>query len=90
MTDSIVRAATFAAPIERFRAAIADHRAFGSWFGVALASPFRLSETATGRITHPGYEHFRWAATVTAIDAPHRFAFTWHPDAVDPAVDYDA
>lgn len=90
MTDSLERTVDLAAPIARVWRALTDHVEFGSWFRVAIEAPFAVGETATGFITHKGYEHVRWAARVVAMDAPHRFAFTWHPYAVDPAVDYEA
>uniref|UniRef100_UPI001952BFB7 SRPBCC family protein n=1 Tax=Escherichia coli TaxID=562 RepID=UPI001952BFB7 len=39
-------------------------------------------------ITYPGYEHVKWQARVKEMVAPRLFSFTWHPYAVDPAVDY--
>ena len=90
MTDSLERTVDLAAPIARVWRALTDYVEFGSWFRVAIEAPFAVGETATGFITHKGYEHVRWAARVVAMDAPHRFAFTWHPYAVDPAVDYEA
>ncbi len=70
--------------------ALTDHRQFGQWFRVKLDGPFVLGETSRGHITYPGYEHLKWEAVVTAIEPEHRFAFTWHPYAVDPEVDYAA
>lgn len=88
MTDRIERTVTLAAPVDRVWRALTDHAEFGAWFRVEIAAPFAVGERATGQITHPGYEHVVWQATITAMDAPRLFAFTWHPYAVDPAVDY--
>ncbi len=88
MTNSIERTIDIQAPIERVWRALTDHREFGAWFRVKLDGPFVPGALATGQITHPGFEHVRWEARIVAIEAPHRFAFTWHPYAVDPAVDY--
>jgi uncharacterized protein YndB with AHSA1/START domain len=88
--DRIEKSIDLKAPIERVWRAVTDHEEFGTWFGVKLGSPFAVGETARGRITHPGYEHVVLAAKVVDIDRPRRFAFTWHPHAVDPAVDYSA
>jgi uncharacterized protein YndB with AHSA1/START domain len=41
-----------------------------------------------GKITHPDYEHVVWHATVQKMEPEHYFSFTWHPYAVDPAIDY--
>lgn len=89
MADVIERSIDLDAPIGRVWRALTDHREFGAWFRVAIDAPFVVGEPATGRITHPGYEHVRWNVRIVAMDAPDRFAFTWHPYAVDPAIDYD-
>lgn len=52
------------------------------------ASPSTAPSDAHGKITHPGYEHLTFHAVVQDIDPPSYFAFTWHPYAVDVAVDY--
>ncbi len=88
MTDNITRKITLDAPIERVWRALTDHREFGEWFRVNLEGPFTVGEVTTGNITHKGYEHVRWNARTVALDEPRRFAFTWHPYAVDPAIDY--
>ena len=88
MTNSIEREIDLKAPIERVWRALTDHREFGAWFRVALDGPFVAGEMSSGRITHPGFEHVRWNARTVAIEPPHRFAFTWHPYAIDPDIDY--
>jgi len=87
-TDRIEQHVVIAAPVERVWRALADHREFGRWFKVAIDAPFRVGEASRGHITHPGYEHVKWDAVVKAMDAPRRFAFTWHPYAIDASVDY--
>ena len=76
------------APIDRVWQAISDHRQFGEWFKVALDQPFEAGKPSTGHITHPGYEHVKWTAEVVTVEPPHRFAFRWHPYAIDPNIDY--
>lgn len=88
--SEIVRQTLMRAPVERVWQALTDHREFGAWFGVALEAPFAVGEAAQGHMTIAGYEHLLWQATVVAIEPPHRFAFTWHPYAVDPDLDYSA
>lgn len=87
-TDRIEKTVELNAPVERVWRALTDHAEFGGWFGVKLDGPFTPGETSTGRITHPGYEHVAWEARVVRMEAPRLFAFTWHPYAVDPDVDY--
>jgi len=90
MTDSIIRTIALSAPVERVWQAITDHEQFGAWFRVKLDGPFQAGESSTGHIAHPGYEHHRWEAKVVAIEPMRRFAFEWHPYAIDPAKDYSA
>ena len=87
-SDSITQTTHVRAPIDRVWRAISDHREFGEWFKVALDQPFEAGKPSTGHITHPGYEHVKWHAEVVAIEPPTRFAFRWHPYAIDPDVDY--
>jgi uncharacterized protein YndB with AHSA1/START domain len=88
MTNRIEKCIDVKAPIERVWRALTDHDEFGEWFGVKLEGPFVAGETARGRITYPGYEHVVLQAEIQKLEAPHYFSFTWHPYAVDPAVDY--
>lgn len=88
MSDSITKQIEINASVSRVWQALTDHKEFGAWFRVKLEGPFRLREVTRGQITHPGYEHLQWAATVTTIEPEHRFAFTWHPFAIDPDTDY--
>lgn len=90
MTDSIERSIVLSAPVERVWRALTDHREFGQWFRVSIDAPFVVGQPATGYMTIKGYEHVRWTVRIAVMDAPLHFAFTWHPYAVDPAVDYDA
>src|SRR5690606_28271507 len=45
-------------------------------------------ELSRGHVTYPGYEHLVWAARIVKMERPRLFSFTWHPNAVDPDVDY--
>jgi uncharacterized protein YndB with AHSA1/START domain len=76
------------APVSRVWRAVTDHREFGEWFKVNIDGPFAPGKISYGNITHPGYEHVKWAATIQAMEPEHFFSFTWHPYAVDPKVDY--
>lgn len=76
------------APISRVWRAITNHREFGEWFRVNLEGPFEVGKTTRGNITWPGYEHLVWKAVVQIIEPERLFSFTWHPYAVNPAIDY--
>ena len=87
-TDQIKRQIALRAPQERVWQALTDYRKFGQWFCVNLEVPFVVGEKAYGQMTYPGFEHFRLEVVVVAIEPMTRFAYTWHPYAVDPKVDY--
>lgn len=88
MSDRIEKTIELKAPVERVWKALTDHEQFGTWFRVKLDGPFVPGEVSRGRITYPGYEHVVWEAKVVSMDKPRLFSFTWHPYAIDPAVDY--
>lgn len=88
MTNRVEKCIELNAPVEKVWRALTDHTEFGEWFRVKLDGPFVPGKVATGRVTHPGYEHVKWEATIQKTHAPHLFSFTWHPYAVDPKVDY--
>lgn len=88
MQDRIEKTVLIDAPVGRVWTALTDHKEFGTWFRVALDGPFRPGEVSTGWITHPGYEHVRWNATVKAMKKPSYFSMSWHPYAIDPDKDY--
>ncbi len=88
MSNRIEKRVELKAPISRVWRALTDHLEFGAWFGVKLDGPFVVGQPASGRITHPGYEHLKWEVTVKQMQPEKLFAFTWHPYAVEPEVDY--
>src|SRR4051812_15951535 len=87
-TDRIEKQIDLKAPVDRVWRALTDHHEFGTWFGVNLEKPFVVNEKTRGKITFEGYQHVTMEVTVVALEAPRRFAYTWHPYAMDPAVDY--
>ncbi len=88
MTDRIEKRLELKAPIARVWQALTDYREFGAWFRVKLEGPFVPGQVARGQITYPGYEHIKWEAVVQQMVPQRLFSFTWHPYAIDPAVDY--
>lgn len=88
MSDRIEKRIELKAPVSRVWRALTDHNEFGEWFRVKLDGPFAPGQVSTGHITYPGYEHIRWEATVQTMEPERVFSFTWHPYAIDPAVDY--
>lgn len=88
MEDIIEKTIEMQAPVERVWRALTDHEEFGQWFSVKIDGPFAVGQLSTGHITYPGYEHVKWEATVTKMEKPRFFSYTWHPYAIDPAIDY--
>ena len=86
--DRIEKRIELNAPLSRVWRALTDYREFGEWFRVKLEGPFEAGEETRGQITWPGYEHLTWRAVIQEIEPEQYFAFTWHPYAVDPAIDY--
>jgi uncharacterized protein YndB with AHSA1/START domain len=88
MTDRIEKRIELKAPVARVWRALTDHREFGKRFRVELEGPFATGQVSRGRITYPGCEHVKWEATVQKMEPERLLSFTWHPYAVDPAVNY--
>ncbi len=86
--NRIERRIELKAPRSRVWKALTDHNEFGQWFGCKLDAPFEEGKTIRGKLTYPGFEHLQWAVDVKKIEPESRFSFTWHPYAIDPAVDY--
>ncbi|MBV9463646.1 MAG: SRPBCC family protein [Verrucomicrobiae bacterium] len=86
--DRIERSVDLDAPVSRVWRALTDHREFGEWFEVKLEKPFAVNQVSRGHITHPGYEHIPWESVVKCIEPEKKFAYSWHPFAIDPKVDY--
>lgn len=98
-TDRIEKRITLKAPISRVWNAISDSQQFGQWFGVRFDGPFVAGKKMVGRITptvvdaeiaksQQPYEGKPFNVTIEAITEPTRFAFRWHPFAVDEKRDY--
>jgi uncharacterized protein YndB with AHSA1/START domain len=99
-TDRIQKQVELRAPIERVWRAISDSHEFGRWFGVRFDGPFVEGAPVTAAIApttvddevakrqepHTGVKS-TWQ--IVAIEPQRRFAYRWHPFAVDPDVDYD-
>ncbi len=90
-TDRIEREILLKAPLARVWQALSNAEEFGQWFGVALAGQtFAAGEMVRGKITGEGCGHADalFEALIVEVTPPNRFAFRWHPYAVDPAIDY--
>ena len=88
MNDRIEKRIELKAPVSRVWKALTDYREFGEWFGVNLEEPFEPGKISRGNVTYPGYEHVQMETTVEKMEPERYFSFTWHPYAIDPAIDY--
>lgn len=94
-TDRIEKQVVLRAPMDRVWRAISDSQEFGRWFGVRIDGPFvpGTSVTATitgttvdGEVAEMQRPHAGAKATwqIVAVEPPRRFAYRWHPFAVEP------
>lgn len=88
MNNKIEKRIELQAPVSRVWRALTDFREFGEWFRVKLEGPFVPGQVSRGQMTYPGYEHLKWEAVVQKMEPERLFSFTWHPNAVDPKMDY--
>jgi uncharacterized protein YndB with AHSA1/START domain len=88
MEDQLQKRIEIAAPIARVWRALTDAQQFGAWFQVKLDGPFSAGHPVGGQLTYPGYEHLRMEVVVQTLTPTSYFAYTWHPYATNPAVDY--
>ncbi|HTM83449.1 MAG TPA: SRPBCC family protein [Mycobacterium sp.] len=99
-TDRIEKRVLLRAPLDRVWPAISDPEQFGTWFGVRFDGPF-VAGTSVNAVMTPTMvdddvaraqqSHAGTAATwqIVAVEPRRRFAYRWHPGAVEPDVDYD-
>ena len=87
-TDRIHKQIVLRAPRARVWRALTDAAEFGAWFGVKIAGQFAPGARVRGQITHKGYEHLVMEIAVERMEPERLFSWRWHPNAIDPAVDY--
>jgi uncharacterized protein YndB with AHSA1/START domain len=101
MSDRIEKRVFLKAPRERVWRAISDAEQFGAWFGVDFDGPFVAGKHLSGRMAptkvdpaiaklQEPYRGAKFDWTVDRIEPIHTMAFSWHPFAIDPAVDYSS
>jgi uncharacterized protein YndB with AHSA1/START domain len=97
--DRIEKTVVLRASREKVWNAIADANQFGAWFGVKLDGPFVAGQRITGTMrptqvdaevakrqeAFAGMAMEWWVETVEPMT---RFAFRWHPFAIEKDVDY--
>lgn len=90
-TDHIEEQVLLSAPRARVWRALTSADELGAWFGARLAGqPIAPGARVVGPIALPGYEHLTFDAIIDEMVPQSRFAWRWHPHAIDAAVDYSA
>lgn len=98
-TDRIEKSILLHASRERVWKAISDSASFGVWFGVEFDGPFIAGAPLNGRIVptkvdaelaklQEPFTGFPFQILVDRIEPMTRFAFRWHPFAIDRNHDY--
>ena len=88
-TDRIIKTTVLRAPQTRVWNALSDAKQFAKWFGITLNEPFTVGRTVTGQLTMRG-QTFAIEFSIDRMDPEERFAYRWHPYAIDPKVDYSS
>ena len=89
--DAIEEQVLLQSPRARVWRALTSPEEFGAWFGVNLAgATIEPGAHVTGYMTIPNYEHVRFDVHVEEMVPEQRFAWRWHPHAVEHGVDYSA
>jgi uncharacterized protein YndB with AHSA1/START domain len=101
-TDRIEKRILLRAPRSRVWRALTDATEFGSWFGVkfdeAAFTPGALQrgviaptavDAEVARAQQP-YAGMPFEITIDRMEPERLFTFRWHPNAVEPGVDYSA
>jgi uncharacterized protein YndB with AHSA1/START domain len=83
-TDRIEKQVLLRASLDRVWRAVSDAEEFGRWFGVRFDGPFVAGAEVAAE--NSGV-HSTWQ--IVAIEPQRRFAYRWHPFAIDPDVDYE-
>jgi uncharacterized protein YndB with AHSA1/START domain len=87
-TNRIEKTVDLRAGVDRVWRALTDHEEFGEWFKVKIDGPFIVDTLSTGHFTFDGCGDIKWTSFIKDMKAPHYFAFTWHPYAVETDADY--
>ncbi|RXH58655.1 SRPBCC family protein [Granulicella sibirica] len=88
MEDRIQKQIDIAAPVARVWEALTDSRQFGEWFKVMVEGEFVAGKANRFRFSHAKYERLKFEIFIQAIEPVSYFAYTWHPYAIDPDIDY--
>jgi uncharacterized protein YndB with AHSA1/START domain len=100
-TDRIEKKVLLRAPQNRVWRALSDSTEFGSWFGMKFDGPFAPGALMRAVIVPTAvdaevakaqkkYEGIPFDITIERMEPERLFSFRWHPNAIEPGVDYSA
>jgi uncharacterized protein YndB with AHSA1/START domain len=100
-TDRIEKEILLRAPRKCVWKALTDSAEFEKWFGLKFDAPFKPGASMRGKLVGTSvdaevakmqkqYVHKPFEMTVETMEPERLFSFRWHPNAVDPRVDYSA
>jgi uncharacterized protein YndB with AHSA1/START domain len=76
------------APPDRVWRVLTNAADLSTWFHMTVEGEIVEGAEVWMTTQHPGHEGHRFAVRITEMTPPRRFAWQWHPGAVDPGVDY--
>jgi uncharacterized protein YndB with AHSA1/START domain len=86
--DRIERTIELAAPPERVWRALTTPSEIAAWFRVTVEGPLTPGNEVWMTVTEPKNGCKRLRVRIVEMEPPRRFAWEWHPGAIDPSVDY--
>ena len=100
-TDRIEKTILLRASLNKVWNALADSKAFGTWFGVRFDDPFEPGKPVHGVLVGTAcdedvakmqkqHEGIAFDITIERMDVLKLFSFRWHPFAIEPGIDYSA
>ena len=76
------------APLDRVWRILTTAKDLSTWFKVDIEGEIAAGAEVWMISKYPGYEGKRFLVRVTEMTPPRRFAWQWHPGAVDDDIDY--
>jgi uncharacterized protein YndB with AHSA1/START domain len=100
-TDVIQKKILLHASLSRVWRALSDSKEFGTWFGMEFDGPFSPGASMRGVITptqvnakvaraQESYAGLAFEMSIVQMEHDRLFSFRWHPNAIEPGVDYSA
>ena len=86
--ESIERTIELAAPVERVWKALTTPSEIAAWFRVTVEGPLAPGNEVWMTVAESKKDGKRFRVRIVEMEAPRRFAWEWHPGAIDPSVDY--